>query len=192
MSRKMKAATAGGLAVLLLAGVGGSFARWYDESTVGAGQITTGNLSLSAEECAWVDQSADAATTTFTPGTDKMVPGDTVECTVSVTPTFEGKNLEAELVVDGSSVIEGETPDWLDIKTAIGAQEATGATATADAVSGEAQDVKVTLYFKEFKDAADNSQNETATSENWWKDAGQNANINLGNLKVQLLQKDRS
>lgn len=99
-----KALVAGGLGVVLLAGAGGTFALWNAEETTATGTITDGELSLTVDAGTWTDNGAP-----IDPANFRMVPGDTVTFSTTVTPTIVGDNLVATLT---GSLPQGEQEHW--------------------------------------------------------------------------------
>lgn len=115
MKRSTKGALAVGVAAVLLLGTASTIAFWTDETTADGGEISSGEITLSAVECdaAWAYAEGDT-----TAAVDVIVPGDTVvkQCTGSLTLVGNhiGATVEAtdtglpvgpladELVVDGS------------------------------------------------------------------------------------------
>ena len=118
MSHSTRSLIALATAGILLAGSGATFARWYDEASVGGGQVSTGTLSLSAASTpTWmINTAAQDQTVTpsvpFNPATDKIVPGDVVHYTTDVTLHLSGKNLHASLGVNPE---EGVDLDGLSV-----------------------------------------------------------------------------
>jgi alternate signal-mediated exported protein len=84
----------------LLVGGFGSFALWSEQDPLPNAPISTGELSLQTQSESWVDESPDAATTTWDPATDELVPGDTVTLTVPLSVTAVGKNLAGTIHLD--------------------------------------------------------------------------------------------
>lgn len=93
----------------LLVGGFGSFALWSEQDPLPSAPIAAGELSLEAQTESWLDESPDAATTTWSPETDELVPGDTVTMTVPLTVTAVGKNLAGTIHLDGAAL---ETADF--------------------------------------------------------------------------------
>lgn len=88
----------------LLVGGFGSFALWLEQDPLPSAPIAAGELSLQTQTESWVDESPDAATTTWDPATDRLVPGDTVTLTVPMTVTANGKNLAGTIELDGTAL----------------------------------------------------------------------------------------
>lgn len=87
----------------LLVGGFGSFALWSEQDPLPNAPITAGELSLNAGPEEWVDESPDAANTTWNPATDELVPGDTVSVTVPLSVTAKGKNLAGSIHLDAAA-----------------------------------------------------------------------------------------
>ena len=115
MNKLVKGSIAGAAGIALLLGGAGTFALWNSSATVNAGSLATGQMSIVANAAAgeWKDVStlADGTTpsliggTTFTPASHKLVPGDTVTYTKSVSITATGKNMKARLAYTPSSIV---------------------------------------------------------------------------------------
>jgi alternate signal-mediated exported protein len=108
----MKKATKGALAIAaagsLLVGGAGSLAYWTGTATVGGASISSGTISLSAPDCAnnvpagthgWQFDGGSA----FTPGTDTIVPGDTLTKVCNSTLTMTGNHIGATLALGSAS-----------------------------------------------------------------------------------------
>jgi alternate signal-mediated exported protein len=106
MNKLVKGAVAGAVGVALLLGGAGTFALWNSTIGVSSGTISTGNLAFgTATNKVWTDNSPGAATTTFDPTVNKIVPGDKVSLSQTITITGSGKNLVASLTYVPSSVV---------------------------------------------------------------------------------------
>lgn len=114
MVQKKKAiitATTFSLAAALLAG--GTFALWSDTETVGGASITNGNLDIAVTAPAaagWTDTSyvakpGDTVTskTISNISNFRLVPGDTVKGSYTLTGKLEGDNLKGTLALDAST-----------------------------------------------------------------------------------------
>jgi alternate signal-mediated exported protein len=98
MNKLVKGAVAGAAGIALLLGGAGTFALWNASTSVSTGSVTTGTLAFGTNGTpTWTDLSAGAATTTWNPATQSMVPGDVVTLTQTVTVNATGKNLAAQL-----------------------------------------------------------------------------------------------
>ncbi|MTB71405.1 alternate-type signal peptide domain-containing protein [Arsenicicoccus sp. MKL-02] len=113
-NRTKKALVAGALGVALLAGGGGTFASWYENTTIGSGAVSAGHLNWTVGTAAWTDQTGK----TIDPATFKMVPGDTVTYKTTVTTDLVGTNLKANLALDNST-LTGTMKDFVTTTTAI-------------------------------------------------------------------------
>lgn len=97
MNKSTKGVIAAVAGVTLLTGVGGTFANWSESRTAAPGSVTAGHLTLTVAPGTWSD------ITTATPklisdiSLFRMVPGDVVEYTTTVTPDLLGDNLTATL-----------------------------------------------------------------------------------------------
>jgi alternate signal-mediated exported protein len=98
--RVLKGALTVATGTALLVGGFGSFALWSEQDPLPNAPITAGELSLQTQAESWVDESPAAATTTWNPATDELVPGDTVTLTVPLTVTAVGKNLAGTIDLD--------------------------------------------------------------------------------------------
>lgn len=195
MNVNKKAVLAGGAAAVLLIGGGLTFARWYDEASLGneAANVQSGELNFSIDNlsCQWANGGDNVA-----PG-DLVVPGDTMECTGSsqVVTNIKGKNLRATLTaVPTGALAQLVNDDFAVLKATVnGSSDPIVLTAAND---GDTFDVGFSIYFKEFKDSVDNSLNRdnpgTDTAQ-WWGEENQNTDysFNTGDIKLQLVQNDR-
>ncbi|MGW0040233.1 alternate-type signal peptide domain-containing protein [Rhodococcus sp. NPDC003348] len=174
MNKQTKGAIAAGAAALLLAGGAGTMAAWNSSQTVGGGAVNSGTLSLSqGTPAGWTDASGAIDIATF-----KAVPGDVVTYNANFLVGAKGKNLQATLKADAST-ITGDA----DLKAALSPT----VTATVDGVElpsdgtgaqiTEAQDGKtVAVQVKFTFDAA------TAGT------TAQGKAVNLSNFNVNLTQ----
>jgi alternate signal-mediated exported protein len=101
MNKTIKGAFAASTAAVLLMGGAGSLAYWSDAETVGGSTITAGNLDLDATACntaGWVvNNTIEKVVDQPFAATDKVVPGDVLTKTCTITVTAVGKNLRATL-----------------------------------------------------------------------------------------------
>ena len=103
----MKKTTKGALAAVaggaLLTGGMGSLAYWTDNSTVTGDSIESGTLDLSSPDCSTASGThgwqLDGTNAAFDPGTDTVVPGDTLTKVCDMTLTLVGKHIGATLDV---------------------------------------------------------------------------------------------
>lgn len=146
MNRTIKGTLAVTAAVALLAGAGGTFSEWRESQDVGGGELTAGQLEMAVSEVTWTDVTGGGSTV-IDPATFRMVPGDTVRYTATITPTLEGDNLEATLVAD----IAGASGDLVgddgvsDVSVQATLDGSTGPMALTAAESGVAVPVTVTI-----------------------------------------------
>jgi alternate signal-mediated exported protein len=117
MKKLTKATIAAAAAGVLLLGGAGTIARWQATEEINAGPVSTGHLTLTATATGtWEDTSGDAATTTFDPAVDHLVPGDTVVYSQTVTIGADGKNLKGALTVgDLASVVPAELTNHVTV-----------------------------------------------------------------------------
>lgn len=175
--RPLKAAVAIGLGVLLLAGAGGTFARWFDSQSVSTGEINSGELTLSEPSGI---QWSEATLGDLTPeelAAYTMVPGDVVTYSATVTPTIVGDNLVATLAADVPTA-GGTLAEWVEVEAAV----AGGGADLTEEDSGTAVDVTVviTLPFETGGEPGDGNGTD-----------GQNAVLSLSDLTITLVQNDR-
>lgn len=115
MKKTTKGAVAAGAAALLLAGGAGSFAAWNASTTAGPSQtVTAGSMSVAQVDTgAWTWENG----TTFTPGSDTLVPGDVVNYTAKYNINLVGTNLKAKLTPNLGGV-EGDLKTYLNVTPA--------------------------------------------------------------------------
>jgi alternate signal-mediated exported protein len=106
MNKLVKGAVAGAAGIALLLGGAGTFALWNSSIGVASGTVSTGTLAFgTASAATWADNSVGAiGGTSFNPATQKIVPGDVVSLTQTITVLATGKNLQAQLAYLPSSV----------------------------------------------------------------------------------------
>lgn len=199
MNINKRAVVAGGAAVALLIGGGLTFARWYDEASIGNenAEINSGVLKFDVDnlECSWADGGDNVK-----PG-DIVVPGDTMECTGSskIKTELKGKNLAATL----TAVPTGKAADMVDddfavLKATIDGNSNPVTLTSAD--DGKEFEVGFSIYFKEFKDSEDNTTHEWenpsaqgSDESQWWKQdkQGEDFSFDAGDIKLQLVQNNR-
>ena len=127
MNKLLKGSIAVAAGIALLLGGAGTFALWNDSAATAGGTVTTGTMSIlpGAAAGVWNDMSTGTAVS-IDPAVVKMVPGDTWTFTKTVEITAAGKNLQADLTFDPSTIIAASgTPT-----------EELGYTFTAAAASG--------------------------------------------------------
>lgn len=188
MNRSSKITIAGGVAIALLAGGAGTFARWYAEQDLTNDVIATGNLSLELTGSEWLINTVDGSgTVAFDPATETIVPGDVVTYTADVVPHLEGKNLEATLTanLEGTGlgqayITDSNEPGKINVDVDI--VDASGATVDTltEAEDGEAYEAIITITFPEY--AAEGAN---------WGDQLQNESFSLDNMTLELAQNER-
>lgn len=101
MNKMIKGSIAGATGIALLMGGFGTYALWSDSQGLGGGTVQSGTLDIvSVGTASWADVSADRTSATWS-ASDKMVPGDKVTLTRSVTIDAEGKNLVVDFALTG-------------------------------------------------------------------------------------------
>lgn len=107
---------AGVLGVALLTSGGGTFAAWSDTTTVTAGTIQSGSLTIDGDVTGtWTD----AGVTIPDIASYEIVPGDTITYTVQIPVTVEGENLDAKIITDASGVSDGGLAQYLSYDVAV-------------------------------------------------------------------------
>jgi alternate signal-mediated exported protein len=108
MNKLLKGSIAGAAGIALLLGGAGTFALWNQTATVANGSVTSGVLTIAAGATGtWKDISADkVAGGVAIPdiSTFKIVPGDKLELTQTVTINATGNNLAAKLTYDPATI----------------------------------------------------------------------------------------
>ena len=108
MNKLLKGSIAGAAGIALLLGGAGTFALWNQTATVANGSVTSGVLTIAAGATGtWKDISADKAAggvNIADISTFKIVPGDKLELTQTVTINATGNNLAAKLTYDPATI----------------------------------------------------------------------------------------
>lgn len=112
MKKSAKGALAAAAAGTLLLGGAGSYAFWTSSQDVGSAAINSGSLTLGAPDC-----STDAGThgwqldggATYTPGTTKIVPGDSISKVCDLSLTLVGTHIGANLAIDTAAFTADST-----------------------------------------------------------------------------------
>ncbi|SIS21943.1 alternate-type signal peptide domain-containing protein [Williamsia sterculiae] len=175
MNRSAKGALAAGAAVVVLLGGAGSYALWSDSGASTPGNLSTGQLKLTAQgAAAWKDVSADGIIggTTINPATDLLVPKDTWEYTTTYNALATGKNMKAQVTVNPGTA--GTLPEGVTVTptaTVDGASATTGTAVTITPGAARTVVVKVTVAFADVTGQT-----------------SQNAAVNVSNLSVSLNQ----
>lgn len=179
--RALKAVTASVLGIGLLAGAGTTFAKWYEEQSIGESSLTAGHLNISVENAEWKDVNKN---TTINAETFKMVPGDKLSYTANVTPDLVGDNLEATLKVNTAGTVTGDLAKIVKIKTTVNNGDTTEMTVTP--ANTTAIPVTVEIEFPLTTDGAKPLDDKS----NWWKDQGEDKTVDLTAIKIELNQND--
>ncbi|MCI4656334.1 alternate-type signal peptide domain-containing protein [Cryobacterium zhongshanensis] len=131
MNKLLKGSIAGAVGVALLLGGGGTLALWNNSAVAAGGSVTSGVLTIaSTGAAAWKNISADAvpAAAAISDITAyKIVPGDKLELTQTVTINATGNNLTALLTYDPLTIVT-TNPAGAALKSAL--------TYTMDATGG--------------------------------------------------------
>lgn len=186
---------AGVLGLALLLG-GGTFALWYQSSSISSGPVNSGALSYTTGASVWTNETTSTTISDIT--AYQMVPGDTVKLVVPLTIKATGSDLKATLKVDWSALVcpgsSGEfcTAVKASPQTSFGVTGLTSTTINAgtggyeltSADDAKVASVTVTLHFPTYTDG------DTAGSDrsNWWGQAGQTETIDLTSVKFDLAQ----
>lgn len=102
MKKSTKGLIAAAAGIALLTGVGGTFAEWRESQEVPGGSVTAGHLDWTVAAGAWNDITTGTPAA-ITIGDFRMVPGDILEYSTTVTPDLVGDNLTATLTADIAS-----------------------------------------------------------------------------------------
>lgn len=102
MKKSTKGAIAAAGAGVLLLGGAGSLAYWTGTSSIAPSTITAGELKLGPATCgAWSFVGAGGS---FTPASDRIVPGDQVSRVCTIPVVAVGKNLSATLTLPNQAL----------------------------------------------------------------------------------------
>jgi len=188
MNKLVKGSIAGAVGVALLLGGGSTFALWNDAAGVAGGTVSSGTLDLvvAPNTASWKDISPEHATpVSISDISDfKIVPGDVLELTQSVTVKATGDNLIGELTFDPTTVVvDDDLADFISYDLAA-VQTSGDATVIAGAaneytitpVAGGDTVVKVTVTVT-FDGATDEQDGQTITD-----------GVDLSNLSFTLTQ----
>jgi alternate signal-mediated exported protein len=106
MKKMTKGAIVTGLGVALLLGGGGTLAVWNDSAVSQAGSVVSGDLDLQDPQAGvWTDAAGNPVTIT----SYKVVPGEKLTYTQTVTPILDGDKLNAKLTVTGTQALKDQT-----------------------------------------------------------------------------------
>lgn len=111
MKKSTKGAFAAAAAGVLLVGGGGTLATWTATGNLGGGGasgIKTGHLTLTAATCTGTGSGNHdwqfSPTKAYTPGTSKIIPGDTISKVCQYTLDLAGDNLKADVSLSGGAL----------------------------------------------------------------------------------------
>lgn len=175
--RALRAGVAVAAGIALLAGAGGTFARWFDSQTVSTGEITSGELTLSeATGITWTEATLGELTLEEL-AAYRMVPGDEVTYSATVTPTIVGDNLVASLTADLPTATGG-LAEWVVVEASV----VGGGTDLTEEESGDPVEVQVVVSLPFSVGGEPGAGNGTD---------GQDAVLDLSDLTMSLVQNDR-
>ena len=172
MNKFTKASVAGAVGIALLLGGAGSFATWNASASLSAGSITAGSMSLTASGGTWENVTSGTAVA-IDQAAFRMVPGNTLEYTGTLTINSEGDDLTAALTSNISDLTQGKITSTLALtSTDSNIDINSGNVVTLTEAGSATVNVKITLKF----DASATAQ--------------QGAVADLGTLKFTLAQED--
>lgn len=133
MKKSTKGALAAGTAAVLMLGGAGTLAYWTGEASITGTQITTGHLSVNADDCnatnaVWTLEGDD-----FDPATDTLVPGDTLTMNCDIDVDVEGTHF-TQVDIDATTPSGALPAPWDEVTVA----------ATVDGSATGADNVPVT------------------------------------------------
>jgi alternate signal-mediated exported protein len=104
MNKIFTGAIAGAAGIALLLGGAGTFALWNANASTAASQVSSGTMSLSANnDGVWTDVT-NGRSATINPSTALMVPGNTYQFTQTLTVAATGNDLKANLTYASQSI----------------------------------------------------------------------------------------
>ncbi|RAM35808.1 alternate-type signal peptide domain-containing protein [Arthrobacter globiformis] len=166
---KGTAAIAVGAALLL--GGGGTLAAWNAEATATPGTIVSGDLNVTAAAGVWTDR----AGATIDISTYKVVPGDKLTYTQTLTVKLVGNKMAADITLTGADSANNFTADNVIVSALqLKNSDGTAASRLLPVVGSPTQAVTASTSF-EFKSA-------TGTRSDI------NTSYNLGNVKYTVQQ----
>ncbi|MYM19468.1 alternate-type signal peptide domain-containing protein [Brevibacterium sp. 5221] len=177
--RAAKAVAAAAVGIALLAGGATTFAKWYEEQEIGGGNLQSGHLNFTVANPKWVD--SNHGDKTIDPTAFKMVPGDKVTYTATVTPDLVGDNLTATLKVNTANTVTGDLAKIVKVTTKVGGEDAAKQVKSGDST---AVNVSAVIEFPLTTDGAKPADDKS----NWWKSQGEDGSVNLKETKVELIQ----
>lgn len=103
MNKATKGALAAGAAGILLMAGAGTLAVWQDDASITGGTVSTGDLDLAVAAGTWTQTATPDTAINIT--SFKIVPGDSLTYTTTVTAEATGDNLHGELKLMGSTFV---------------------------------------------------------------------------------------
>ncbi len=168
MNKLVKGSIAAAAGIALLLGGAGTFALWNSSAGLTAPSITAGRLTLTANsDGVWKN-----GTTTIDPNTYRVIPGQTLVFTQTLTVNAVGDDIKADLTHSGltaSGSLETHTTETLEITSTTAVVDGSTLKFTAGTST---VNVKVTVVFPD-----------TVTGTQ-----GQNAQLDLSALTFTLAQ----
>ncbi|BDZ49350.1 hypothetical protein GCM10025867_15910 [Frondihabitans sucicola] len=178
MNKIITGAIAGAAGIALLLGGAGTFALWNANASSAASSVSSGTLSLSANnDGTWTDIT-NGRSATINPSTALMVPGNTYQFTQTLTVAATGNDLKANLTyasqsITGDAALLAATTKTLAV-TSSSASVVASSTANTFVVSPSASTSTVKVVFTISLPAS-------ATT-------GQGGTLNIGALAFTLTQ----
>jgi alternate signal-mediated exported protein len=119
MNKLVKGAVATAAGVALLMGGAGTFALWNTSTSVTAGSVASGTLTVATNGAGtWKDISPDRTATSIpTIANWKIVPGDKLEFTQNINVVATGNNLLANLSYDPATIVAAAGQASADLKS---------------------------------------------------------------------------
>ncbi|GAA3950871.1 alternate-type signal peptide domain-containing protein [Gordonia caeni] len=113
MNKKTKGALAAAAGAAILVGGAGTMAAWNDNASLGSGTVSAGTLNIDQVGTGtWHWDNPDGEV--FTPGSDLLVPGDSVVYVGKYKISAAGTNLKATLTPEIGGVT-GNLKDYLEV-----------------------------------------------------------------------------
>ena len=178
---------AAALAVVLLSGTGATTASWSDAAELPGVTITSGRLSLAQTAMDVHLVQANGSVRELTADT-RIIPGDVVRLTSTVTVTAQGDALRARLALDRSQL--GLTYDGVEFPVSEPAvtTELTSAGVDAWTVMPADNGKTATATVDITVPRTTNGEQPAADRSNWWGQRLQNVTLNPGAIRWTLTQ----
>ena len=178
-NKLIKGAIACAAGIALLLGGAGTFALWNSSAAAGAGHITTGTLSLEADAAGtWTNITTGTPAAIADIDAFRMVPGNVLQFTQTLTVNATGDDLTADLTYDPLSITGTSALTSALVSTLTATASGAGITAAgpnAYTVTPSTSSATVTVVLTvELPDAVT---------------AGQGGTINFGGLTFTLTQR---